>query len=99
MYRTIITIKNDVTNDVLQILRNEVIRAFNNRAGKLGNASQDPYVFIFEGEEQFYSCLRLGVLTLGKTKSFLNNVDSWYWIDEDPNESCDVLEVLAIPVV
>ena len=95
MYRTVITIKSDVTNDVLVGLRNEAIRAFDNRAGKVDNVSKDPYVFIFEGEERFYGCLSLGRLDLRKIKSFLNDVESWHWIDEDPNECCDILEIFA----
>jgi hypothetical protein len=95
MYKTIITLKNDVPSDVLGSLRTHCLGAFDNRAGKLSNISHDPYTFVFEAEEKDYGCLDLGTVKLGYVKGFLPYVQSWEWVDEDPDECCDVLEVIA----
>lgn len=99
MYSTVINIKKSVTGDALKQLRQAAEKAFSNRAGSVKNSSEDPYKFVFEGGENDYGCLDLGVIDLGEMDGFLGQVDSWKWIDkEEPDESCDVLEAFAIPV-
>lgn len=46
-----------------------------------------------------YGCLELGMLKLEKQKRFLSYVSAWNWIDEEePDESCDILKEMSIPV-
>lgn len=98
MYKSVIDIRKDVPNDVLKILVDMADNAFNNRAGKLRNTSVSPYRFIYEGGEREYGCLQIGMLSLEQEKDFLHCVSAWQWVDDDPNESCDVLEEFATPV-
>ena len=99
MYQTVIDIKREVPSDVLKLLHNMAEEAFDNREGKLTNVSNDPYRFIYEGEQKYYGCLMLGILELGReNKEFVKNVGAWEWVDEDPHECSDVLKDLAEPV-
>ncbi len=99
MYSTVIEIKKSNTGEALSKIRQLAEKAFSNRAGSVKNSSSDPYKLVFKGEEKDYGCLDLGVVSLGDVDGFLRQVASWKWIDEeDPDESCDVLEAFAIPV-
>jgi len=98
MYKTIIKIRKNLPFNAVNSIQNVAADAFDNRAGKLANISKDPYVLIFEGEEKDYGCLQLGILALDKEKEFMELVTMWDWIDEEPNENCNVLEVLSIPI-
>ena len=99
MYKHVISIREGVPKEALKVLAAIANKAFNNRAGKVKNTSVSPYELIYEGGEDEYGCLDLGMLALEKEKEFLSCVSSWKWIDVDePEESCDVLEELAIPV-
>lgn len=96
MYRSIIEIKKSVSEETLENLRRMAENAFHNRAGNVTNSSNDSHLFIFEGGEKDYGCLDLGVLSLGKSKTFLDNTHSWHWIEDDPGECCDMLKLLAV---
>lgn len=98
MYKHVIEIRNGVPHDVLKKIAVMAERAFNNRAGRVRNTSVSPYKFIFEGGEKDYGCLEVGMLALKREKLFMSCVSSWDWVDDDPSESCDVLEVFAMPV-
>lgn len=99
MYSTVIEIKKNVTGDALAQLRQIAERAFSNRAGSIKNSGRGSHRLVFEGGEKDYGCLDLGVAELGFTEGFLGQIASWKWIDyEEPDESCDVLEVYADPV-
>ena len=99
MYRNVIDIRKEVPSDVLKRLVFMADKAFNNRAGRVKNISVSPYRFIYEGGEKDYGCLNLGMLSLYAKKDFVSNVLNWNWIDEDdPDESCDVLKEMSIPV-
>ena len=64
-----------------------------NRAGNLKNHSNDPYEFIFEGEnEQSFNCIQLAIAKLTEP-DFMDFVNSWDWIDEDdPDDCCSVID-------
>lgn len=96
MYRSIIEIKENVNGEALRKLREIAVKAFDNRAGKVENSSTDSHRLVFEGGEDKYGCLDLGVLNLGKSKSFVKNANSWQWLEDDPGECCDMLELLAM---
>lgn len=99
MYRNVIDIRKEIPQDVLKALTAVADKAFNNRAGRVRNVSTSPYQFIYEGGEKDYGCLNLGMLFLWEKKEFVSQVLSWKWIDEDePDENCDVLKELSIPV-
>ena len=46
------------------------------------NISDDPYKFVFQGGEEAYECLNLGMLNLWDNKDFVACVQSRDWIDE-----------------
>lgn len=95
MYRTIITLKPEMTQEVLKEIKQIIESAFKNRAGELRNISDDLCHFIFEATEEEYGALELGALSLEENDFFLSYVLSWQWIDEeDEEESFDVLEAV-----
>ncbi len=98
MYSTVIEIKKNITEEALGKLRQAAEDAFSNRAGSVKNSSTEPYKFVFAGGEADYGCLDLGVAMLARVNGFLPQIDSWKWLDDDPNESCDVLETYKVPV-
>ena len=99
MYKSVIDICKEVSQNTLEVLIAKADKAFTNRAGKVQNVSQIPYRLSYEGDEQDFGCLELGMLALEKEKDFLAFVKAWTWIDEDdPNESCDILKEMATPV-
>lgn len=99
MYSTIIELKKNVTGESLSRLRKIAEDAFSNRAGILKNIGNEPHRLIFEGNEEAYGCLDLGVLRLAKSEGFRDQVASWHWVDyDDPHENCDILAVYAEPV-
>ncbi len=51
MYSSIIEIKKDVSSNTLVQLRKDAEKAFSNRAGSVKNSSNDPYKFVFKGDE------------------------------------------------
>ena len=99
IYKYVIQINPEATEDRLNELRAKADRAFSNRVGTVVNISKDPYKFVYEGGEEERGCLDVGMLELVKDKQFLAYVSSWYWVDEEePGESCDVLKEMLIPV-
>jgi hypothetical protein len=98
MYKTLIDLNQNVSNEVLGRLSSIVVNAFNNRAGSLINVSSNPYRFVFEGEEDDYGCLQLGNLALDKNQEFRKYVINWNWEDEEPEESCDLIVEFSKPV-
>lgn len=99
MYSSIIEIKKNVSDERLANLRKVAEKAFSNRAGSVKNSSNDPYRFVFKGDEGKFGCLEVAMLELEDEHDFLGQVNSWQWIDdENPGENCDILEVLAMPV-
>ena len=57
------------------------------------NTGTAPYYFVFAGGEDEYGCLDLGTLELKNEKLFLNNVLNWDWIEDNPGECCDLIEL------
>jgi hypothetical protein len=98
MYQTVIAFKDGLTGDDLKELREMCDRAFNNRAGRAVGRSDAAGRLIYEGGEALYGCLSLGVFNLGEVNVFKAAVSKWEWIDAEPDESCDMLEVIAAPV-
>ncbi|RHO81432.1 hypothetical protein DW058_12010 [Clostridiaceae bacterium AF42-6] len=95
MYRNVIDIRREVPKDTLKRLVAIADKAFNNRAGKVKNVSRSPYRFIYEGGESEYGCLEVGMLNLKREADFLNFVSAWEWVDDDPNECCDLLKLFT----
>lgn len=99
MYSSIIEIKKNVPGETLERLRKTAEKAFSNRAGSVKNSSNNPYKFVFKGGEDKFGCLELGMLELKRENDVLNQIASWNWVDdEEPDENCDILKVLAMPV-
>lgn len=93
-YRHVIRIKSDVPENMLSELKGIADRAFCNRAGVVKNIGIEPYTFVYEGEEKDYGCLEVGMLSLKGNNLFLCHVAAWKWVDTEPGESCDMLEVI-----
>lgn len=98
MYSTVIEIRNDIESDMLRQLKLDIESAFANRAGTVENISKEPYRFEFVGDEDAYGCLEIGSLNLKRNRLFWKHVRTWKWIDEDPDECCDLTEVYSKPV-
>jgi hypothetical protein len=98
MYQTVIAFKDGLTGDDLKELREICDRAFNNRAGRAVGRNDAAGRLIYEGGEELYGCLSLGNLALYEIEMFKDAITNWDWIDEDPDESHDVLEALSIPI-
>ena len=98
MYRTVITFKDGIPEDKLKELKATAEKCFDNRAGKTVDVSDCPNQMVFEGEWELYGCLNLGYLDLYEESGFVDYLDKWEWIDEEPGESCDLLIELALPV-
>lgn len=98
MYRDIIKIREDVPEGTVSELRRLCIDAHNNRAGQVDLQEISKRHFVFEGEEEMYGCLSLGFLALKDRPLFVENVLSWRWEDEEPDEDCDLMEELFQPV-
>lgn len=95
MYRTIIELKKNISDETLDEIKNICISAHNNRSGKVDIKEISKYCFAFEGEEADYGCLILGYLELDDIQIFRDSVMSWMWEDEEPDESCDLFKELS----
>lgn len=93
MYKSVIEIRKDINPNMLTKLQAIAEGAFQNRAGHVYNMSRSQYCLSFEGSEKDYGCLELGMLHLKRNKSFLECLSGWQWIDEDPDECCDLLQL------
>lgn len=100
MYRVIIELKKDISEDVLKKLTEDINKAFDNRLGKILNSHVGScYHFEFVGEEEEFSCLQIGLLALGDEKAFMSNVEVWEWTDDDePEEAENLIEIYSKPV-
>lgn len=99
MYKVIIELKKDISEDVLKKLTEIINAAFDNRGGKVSDSCADSlYRFEFVGSEADYSCLDLGTVILKREELFWDSVCLWEWEDEDPDECCDIIKEFSIPV-
>ena len=96
MYKVIIELKNDISNEMLKTLEIIIESAFDNRGGKiLRSESISPYYFEFIGDDDKYGCMDLSAKILGEQKIFLENVESWKWEEQDVLEWCNLLKVFS----
>ena len=99
MYKVIIELKKDISEDVLKQLNEVINAAFENRGGKVSDSRTDSlYRFEFAGDYSEYGCLDLGTVLLKENELFWNNVAVWEWEDEDPDENCNIIKEFSIPV-
>ena len=97
MYRTIIELKEETPKEIAKEIRQICIKAHDNFVGKVQIKDLSTKSFVFEGEEEDYACLNIGFLTLKEETMFRENVKTWQWEDEEPDESCDLLEIVSKP--
>ena len=95
MYSTVIELKKDVSPALLSQLKEVIEAAFSNRVGTVKKTSNEPYHFEFVGGEDEYGCLDIGSLILKKNALFRKYVKKWNWIEDDPDECCDLIEVFS----
>lgn len=98
MYKTVIEFKNDIPKEELDELIGICNKAFSTRVGKTVGKSEVQNQISYSGSKYLYGCLRLGVSSLRRINGFLDYVESWKWIDSNPSENCDMLEVFKMPV-
>ena len=53
----------------------------------------DPYYLVFAGGEDEYGGLDLGTLELKDDELFSYSVLKWDWIEDNPDECCDLIEL------
>ncbi len=96
MFRTIIRLKDGISDELLAKLTEIIEGAFHNRCGDLENINTNPTEFIFESDDPNTACLDIGMNNLIDINNFISCVLSWDWIDEEvPAESCNMLEVIS----
>ncbi len=94
MLKTIIKFNYDIPENRLNVLKIAVEAAFRNGEGTIENSSDDPRMMIFEGAEDQRACLDLGILRFRRDAGFLDEVDSWIWIDDQiPVDNGSILEI------
>lgn len=100
MYKVIIELKKDISEDVLKELTEIINKAFDNRGGKVLNINTtSAYCFEFVGEEEKFGCMQMGLLALGEEKTFMSNVEVWEWTDDDePEEAENLIEIYSKPI-
>ena len=99
MYRTIIEMKEDTPKETLAEIKALCIAAHKNRAGEVKMKPINDRTFVFEGGEEKYGCLMLATSFLDKNELFMKKIKSWLWEDEDPEEDCDILKAVSMPIV
>jgi hypothetical protein len=94
MYRTIIKLKKELSQEMINEVTSIALDHYDNFAGKLDNISKDPYVILFEGvSEKDFACMDLGTVNLAGS-DFLQYVSEWnFFDDENPCDNCDVLKL------
>lgn len=97
MYKVIIELNRNITDEELKTLTEIITNAFDNCDGKVQKSqATSPYEFLFEGDEDKFGCLQIGLLNLSDVKLFWDNADVWKWIDEeDESENCNVKDEFA----
>lgn len=95
MYRIVIDVRSEVPEAVLTAITDTADNAFDNRAGRVENVSTSPRRLIYEGGEGAYACLEVGMLNLKRESEFLKYLSAWMWVDEDPDECCDLLKLFT----
>jgi len=98
MYKTIIELKEDISKETAKEVRDICIAAHDNYAGKVQIKDISPLSFVFEGSEEAFGCLNIGFLTLKKNSLFMETIKTWFWEDEEPADSCSLIEALSRPI-
>lgn len=91
MYREFITFKEDTPAEALEELKKICSYTHNNNAGTAEIKIVSDREFIFEGGEDLFVCLQIGFVHLCDYDLFKKYIKTWYWEDEEPEESCDLL--------
>ena len=88
MYRTIITLKQNLNSTEIEHAHQVFTEAFNNHAGKLENKSTDKYQLLFEDNE-FFGAMSVGELVVYDS-NLENYIEKWTSFDPyQPSECCD----------
>ncbi|MBO7254578.1 MAG: hypothetical protein J6V36_04670 [Clostridia bacterium] len=92
MYKVIIEIKKDISDETLYELTTIINNAFDNRGGKVvGTKTNSPYCFEFSGDEDKYECLDSSADILKEYKLFWDNVIVWKWEEDEESECHDLM--------
>jgi len=95
MFKSIITLKKDLSQEKIKELHEIIENAFDNHAGKCVNTSNDPYVLCFEDNDivhGYYGTLGTGQVNMDKN-TVLPYLEKWDCIDEEePDESGSILD-------
>ncbi len=93
MYRVLIELKKDISDETLKELTVIINSAFDNEEGKvIGTKNESPYCFEFSGDKEKWSCLNLSAEILKEYKLFWDNVIVWKWEEDDEFENRNLLD-------
>ena len=99
MYKTTITLKDNLSEDKINEIHKICAKEFDNRVGKLENVSSDKNVLIFEGEkEEAFDIIGIGIMGIDDYHDIKNNIKKWTYIDTDENEEENVLDAFSKPI-
>ncbi len=93
MYKTIIELNENLSEEQRIELKAICERAHQNRVGTVPMKEKTKWEYVFEGDQKDYDCLQLGFLKMANNPVVLSGVVSWKWEDEDPDENSDLLEI------
>ncbi len=92
MYKSIIYLRKDIPEKYCKELEDIANDMYDNYAGKLVNQSDDPYVLLFQGDDEVAWHTTLVGERYLCVDDFTAFVDHWEFIDEEnPAESCNVI--------
>lgn len=94
MYQSIIQLDNKLPDEKIQEITKLIDAAFDNRCGKVINSSNNPYILKYEGSKKDYPCMDISQIELiTNSPEVLNYIVAWNWVDEIPEENCDMMEI------
>ncbi len=93
MYRVLIELKKDISDETLKELTEIINSAFDNEEGKVARTkTESPYCFEFSGDKEKWSCLDLSAEILKEYKLFWDNVIVWKWEEDDEYENHNLID-------
>ncbi|MCL2873704.1 MAG: hypothetical protein FWE29_02105 [Defluviitaleaceae bacterium] len=83
IYKTVIALKEDIQEDKLIRIRKLIKKQFVNNAGSVLNKKIDDSSRLeFEGEENDYWCLQVGMSQIRKTEELMDYITEINWFDD-----------------
>lgn len=107
--KSVLQLKTNLSDEELCLCEKIINQAYDNRHGRIQRScGTNRYEFIFEGYENESKTktdrpvLESGTIDLYyelEKKELLNSIEQWKWIEDEPMECCDVIEICSTPVI